>query len=308
MGEKLEGILLNNRTRLKDLFLKLTPSKEGCISLSEFTKFLKNVRIYPVIPKQDLISAPDLNKLLKRLNTTSTLTYTKFELIMKLIAEQSFNPMAPAIERVKMFIIHIRNYVKMHYQISLSINPPKKLMLETQVIKSINKSASPARGKNNSYRTLSRTNSITKAKNPEILHNSWIPVSKKTATRKESPSISHPTLVLTQKVGKNFSLNSTQAHEILTDRKKHQRSNSSNLLSSKNVTKSILETFENFRARHESVAQKKIPGSEMVRRHDKFIAKVRREGFSARFFLGIVFAAWKEVVKSGGDKVGEDWE
>jgi hypothetical protein len=46
----------------------------------------------------------------------------------------------------------------------------------------------------------------------------------------------------------------------------------------------------------------------MVRRHDKFIAKVRREGFSARFFLGIVFAAWKEVAKSGEDKVGEDWE
>lgn len=49
MTEKLDGILLNNRSRLKDLFLKLTPNREGCISLSDFTKFLKSVRIYPVI-------------------------------------------------------------------------------------------------------------------------------------------------------------------------------------------------------------------------------------------------------------------
>jgi Ca2+-binding EF-hand superfamily protein len=48
MTEKLDGLLLNNRNRLKDLFLKLTPNKDGHISLQDLTKFLKNVRIYPV--------------------------------------------------------------------------------------------------------------------------------------------------------------------------------------------------------------------------------------------------------------------
>jgi hypothetical protein len=213
---------------------------------------------------------------------------------MKLIAEQSFNPMAPAVERIKMFIIHIRNYVKMHYQISLSINPVKKTMMETQVIRSVNKSASPARGKNNSYRTLSRTNSISKGKISEILQNNWVTTAKK--SRKDSPSVSHPNLVFTQKVGKNFSLNSTQAYDFKTDRKKHQRSNSSNLLSKKNIGKMILESFENFKARHESFVEKKTDRSGVVKKYDRFIAKTKSSGFSAGFFKGIVFHAWKGLV------------
>ena len=49
MVDKLDGLLLNNRNRLKELFLKLTPTRDGCISLQELTKFFKNVRIYPVM-------------------------------------------------------------------------------------------------------------------------------------------------------------------------------------------------------------------------------------------------------------------
>ena len=91
---------------------------------------------------------------------------------MKLIAEQSFNPLAPIMERIKMFIIHIRNYVKMHYQISLSLNPVKKLLLGSQEINNNdNKSASPVRQKNQSYKNLSRANSISKKKIAEGLQN-----------------------------------------------------------------------------------------------------------------------------------------
>lgn len=216
---------------------------------------------------------------------------------MKLIAEQSFNPMAPAYERIKMFIIHIRNYVKMHFQISLSINPTKKILLETQEIRSINKSTSPARGKNNSYKTLSRTNSISKGKISEILQNNWMMPVKKQTLRKESPSISNAHLGLTQKVSKNSSLGSTQAHDLISERKKHQRSNSSQL-NKKNLGKMILETFENFKSRHENFVEKKINRNGLVKKHDKFIARAKNLSFSACFFKGIIFNAWKDLVKS----------
>ena len=49
MSEKLDGLLLNNRNRLKELFLKLSPTRDGYISLQDLTKFFKNVRIYPVM-------------------------------------------------------------------------------------------------------------------------------------------------------------------------------------------------------------------------------------------------------------------
>ena len=133
---------------------------------------------------------------------------------MKLIAEQSFNPLAPSAERVKMFIIHIRNYVKMHYQISLTTNFSKKLIIETQ---SNHKSASPTRVKNNSYKSLSRANSINKKKITEILHNNWM--STKKNSNKESPVIPQTQLVGNQKINKLFSLNSTRTNDIVTEKK-----------------------------------------------------------------------------------------
>ena len=300
MNDKLDGLLLNNRNRLKDLFLKLSPSRDGSISLQELTKFLKNVRIYPVYFTQDLISSPDLNKLLKRLNTASQISYTKFELIMKLIAEQSFNPLAPSLERIKMFIIHIRNYVKMHYQISLTINPVKKLLLETQEIFHTHQSASPTRQKNNSHKSLSRTSSICKPKVSEALQITVAEPLKKSSQRRESPGIvPHVHLLLSQKIGNMHSLNSTQSNEIISDRHKHLRSSSSAVAKPKNVEKLILDSFENFKSRHSTAVGKTGGNREgLVKKHDQYIGEVRKSLFSAGFVKAMIFNAWKGVVKN----------
>lgn len=185
----------------------------------------------------------------------------------------------------------------MHYQISLSINPAKKLLLETQEIRSTNKSTSPARGKNNSYKTLSRTNSISKGKISDILHNNWMVPVKKANMRKESPSISNTQLILTQKVNKNSSLNSTQGQDLVSERRKHQRSNSSQL-GNKNVQKLILESFEKFKSRHENFVEKKINRSGLVKKHDQFIINQKNSNFSSTFFKGIIFNAWKDLIHS----------
>jgi len=185
----------------------------------------------------------------------------------------------------------------MHFQISLSINHTKKTLLETQEVRSTNKSTSPARGKNNSYKTLSRTNSISKGKISEILQNNWMMPVKKQSLRKESPSISNPHLGLTQKVNKNSSLGSTQAHDLISDRKKHQRSSSSQV-KKKNLGKMILETFENFKSRHENFVEKKVNRDGLIKRHDKYIARVKSSSFSAGFFKGLIFNAWKDLVRS----------
>ena len=293
MTEKLDGLQLNNRNRLKDLFLKLSPSRDGSISLSELTKFLKNVKIYPVKIIKDLISAPEFNKLLKRINTTSSISYTKFELILKMIAESSFNPLAPTLERIKMFIIHIRNYVKMHYQISLSINPVKKLLLETQEIQKEYKSTSPARQKKNPYKSLSRTNSIAKNTIPEEKINNFLISSKKIIQRKDSPVIPHIQLLLTQKISKLSSLNSTQSNEIASDRRKHLRSSSSTVASSKNIHKLIQQSFENFKQKHQNFFNKTQNRTGLVKKHDKFIGSLRQSLFSAGFIKSLIFNAWK---------------
>lgn len=228
------------------------------------------------------------------MNTSSQVSYTKFELIMKLIGEQSFNPLAPNIERIKMFIIHIRNYVKMHYQISLSINSKKKVLLETQ---EVNKSASPVRHKNNSYKTLSRTNSISKGKITEVLQNNWMQPGKKLKVRKESPIIPHVHLLLTQKIGKLNSLNSTQSNEIITDRRKNQRSNSSAACKVKNIEKLMCDSFLNFKNRHTTYASKAKPRENLIKKHEKYIANVRNSLFSPGFIKNLIFQAWKAEIR-----------
>lgn len=180
----------------------------------------------------------------------------------------------------------------MHYQISLSINPTKKLLLETQELRQDHKSASPTRTKNNSYKTLSRTNSISKGKITEILHNNWMAPTKKISHRKESPVIPHVQLLLTQKI-KMSSLNSTQNNGMISDRKKHQRSSSSAVTSTKNIRKMIVKSFENFKNKHFSFVDKHCDRTAVVKKHDKYVSGIRKTMFSENFIKSLIFNAWK---------------
>lgn len=185
----------------------------------------------------------------------------------------------------------------MHYQISLTINTVKKLLLETQDLNKDHKSASPTRNKNSSYKTLSRTNSIAKTKIPEVSINNWMIPSKKTLSRKESPVIPHVQLLLTQKISKLSSLNSTQSNEIMSDNRKHLRSNSSAVMVSKNIKKLIQESFENFKLRHQTFATKNSHRPKLLKKHDQFISNLRTSLFSTGFIKSAIFKAWKGLIK-----------
>ena len=240
-----------------------------------------------------MISALDLNNLLKRLNTSTQFSYTKFELIIKLVAEQSFNPLAPISERIKMFMIHIRNYVKMHYQISLSINPIKKLLLGTQEISSGNKSASPARQNNYSYKSLSRKNSKFQINEGGIQHN-LIPPAEKISYRKGSPTVQ---LIVTQKVDNLRSSNNRQSCEITNDIRTHQRSNTT-ATSSKDLKQAFQEIFQNFKDKHQGIIKKPKNREKLIEKHDNYIGNLRSSLFTTRFIKSLIFNAWKSVIKA----------
>ena len=103
--------------------------------------------------------------------------------------------------------------------------------------------------------------------------------------------------MVTQKISKLNSLNSTQSYETITNRANHQRSNSS-VVPSKNVKQLIQETFENFKNKHQNVVDKTKNREKLIKKQDKFIGNLRSSLFSTGFIKSLIFNAWKNLIKN----------
>lgn len=109
-----------NRHKLKKVFSKHFPNKEGRITFSEFTRFCKNSRIHP-----DLVTMLELKRIIARLTSATqtskiTLAYAQFEHSLKHIAVATFNSTIPLEDKLRMLLLHIKNPCKQEYQVSLA--------------------------------------------------------------------------------------------------------------------------------------------------------------------------------------------
>lgn len=109
-----------NRHKLKKVFSKHFPNKEGRITFSEFTRFCKNSRIHP-----DLVTMLELKRVIVRLTSATqtskiTLSYAQFEHSLKHIAVATFNSTIPLEDKLRMLLLHIKNPCKQEYQVSLA--------------------------------------------------------------------------------------------------------------------------------------------------------------------------------------------
>ena len=122
MQGDLDSLFELNRSRLKKVFAKHFPSKEGKMSYAEFCKFCKNARIHP-----DLMSMLELKRTVVRLTSIAQtnkvqLSYAQFEHVLKHIAVATFNSTIPLDEKLRMLILHMKNPIKQEYQVSLHCN------------------------------------------------------------------------------------------------------------------------------------------------------------------------------------------
>ena len=118
----MDSLFDQNRSRLKKVFAKHFPSKEGKVNYAEFLRFCKNARIHP-----DLMSMLELKRTVVRLTSIAQtnkiqLSYAQFEHVLKHIAVATFNSTIPLDEKLRMLILHMRNPVKQEYQVSLHCN------------------------------------------------------------------------------------------------------------------------------------------------------------------------------------------
>mmetsp|Transcript_6960 Transcript_6960/g.12669 ORF Transcript_6960/g.12669 Transcript_6960/m.12669 type:complete len:374 (+) Transcript_6960:2157-3278(+) len=111
-----EGVLDVNRSRLKKVFGKLLPDKDGRVSFSELVKFCKLTKIFP-----DLVSMAELKKIAGKFGSSAKLSFSQFEQTLKLIATSFFTD-SNATERVKQLIRHIKNPCKAVFGVALMIH------------------------------------------------------------------------------------------------------------------------------------------------------------------------------------------
>jgi len=321
-------LIINNRQKLRKIFQLHAPSKQGKISLQEFTKFCKNLKIFP-----DLISSADLKKLLRNLSVSSGISFSSFEQLIKLLSNHSFNTVAPLTEKVRMLLIHIRNPCKMHYQVTLnfhnrreSLNHTPDSLGDSQQDPMEYDGTTPKR-ENSKYRKVSASphrdnglqvkslGSYSKKRTKE----SSVPPSP--LSEKEfspSPSIhSVPRTQLINKKNTDFKKVSNLYASNIKKIRDHYRTlsggyfetnSSSRSIPSSCITSPNKETISSkmssclrsFRDKHfEIVKQKpKVRNSDCrLKAQENYIASIRKKTFSSQLVLGVIFRSWRQVVE-----------
>ena len=110
-------LLTLNRAKFRKIFSRHNPDRDGKISFAEFSKFSKNVKIFP-----DLVTMLELKRLISfiinptmSVNSKISLNYTHFEKVLKQLAVNSFSSELSNQDKIKRFLDHVRNTVKHHY-------------------------------------------------------------------------------------------------------------------------------------------------------------------------------------------------
>ncbi|CDW85183.1 UNKNOWN [Stylonychia lemnae] len=111
-----------NRGKFQKIFQLLSTSNNSRINFTDLQRFCKQVNIFP-----DLTNVGDLKKLVagitflnekqQQFNNNAVYTYEQFEQILYELATQTLHLAKQKSERVRIFLLHIKNPCKMHYQI-----------------------------------------------------------------------------------------------------------------------------------------------------------------------------------------------
>lgn len=118
-------IIDRNRAGLKTIFARHSDSEEH-LSYSEALKCATALRIYPVIPTQDLLSSLELKRLFYKAADHFTtedqrvqLGYLQFERLLKMISSHCFHGELTETQRLQLLLMHIQTLAYTHYKVAL---------------------------------------------------------------------------------------------------------------------------------------------------------------------------------------------
>jgi len=118
-------ILDRNRAGLKSIFSHHC-SPEDQLPYSEALKCCTALRIYPVLPTQDLLSSLELKRLFYKAadhftveNPRVELSYLQFERLLKLIGAHCFAGELTTAQRLQLLFAHVQTLCQMHYKVTL---------------------------------------------------------------------------------------------------------------------------------------------------------------------------------------------
>ena len=113
-----------NRAGLRTIFARHSNSDE-LLSYSEALKCATALRIYPVIPTQDLLSSLELKRLFYKAADHFTtedqrvqLGYLQFERLLKMISSHCFHGEPTETQRLQLLFMHIQTLAYMHYKVA----------------------------------------------------------------------------------------------------------------------------------------------------------------------------------------------
>lgn len=320
--EETNLLIYSNKSRFRKVFAQHFPGKDGKISVPEFLKLCKVVKIFP-----DLIPLMELKKTLKNPTFVNGITYPSFEILLKVMASQSFNTAAPLADKLRMLLIHIRNSFKMHYQVNLQFNSrkiankmsptfsddslrnafePLKRTEESnrkpkRNYKSMSLARQPAPPKEERKSNLKIAFNTKKYENPDLLviENPEPPVTlKKMAS---SPfSLTYHGLPTKSSLGNSTKKNAycvllKNSEGPLTGPHARTRSEDDSWQTGKKNTE-IARIFSQFKHSHQLLVLKKpaIPNSQVViHKQREYLCSIRNRMFERRFVMRLIFNAWK---------------
>lgn len=286
-----------NRPRLKKIFSRLHPSKDGRINFIDVTRFCRQSHLNPVTPTQDLLSTLDLRVMLERLRpnyptSSITLSFLQFEQLLGRIAQTLRNVHAE--ERIRTMLEHVEMHCGRYYEVGFVYSEKES------------PTTTPFR-KNDGKRSYNKQ--IRERKEAESpLISTWSPFKYSQVPKgpETNPQLRRSIqLIRTSGVSRHRSLSKEADVSKISDETRLSEGLASRLsLPSPDTSylRSITETFESFRARHESLSDRLQPSKPIltqIRRYQDFIAHVRATSFSQNLTKRLILQIWRlEVMKS----------
>jgi len=290
-----------NRARLKKIFGRLHPSKDGRISFVDVTHFCRQSRLYPVCPIQDFVSTQDLREMLEKLRpnyptSSITLSYLQFEQMLSRIAQSLSNATSEC--RVQTLLEHIQLHCGTYYAISFVYSakgsPSGSFRLEE---------------KKGRYKQLSLSRRYAESPHMPVSRSpsKFSPMNTSLKGLEANPQLRRP--------ANQFRNSFANRHRSLSkegdvSKTSEEAGWSEGLMSRLSLPgpdspylRSITETFETFRAKYELISERNKPAGKpvrtQIRRYQDYLALVRGNTFSQELVKRLILQTWRlEVMRT----------
>lgn len=313
-----------NRQRLKKIFSRLHPSKDGRISFVDITKFCRNARLYPVTLMQDIVSTQDLKSMLEKIRpnyptSSITISYLQFEQLLARIA--ALMRSVPVDARIQTVLELVQTHCGEHYGISFAYSASKQSLPPAFHFDSPKRPSTFHDRKYSESPRTHRASTSSSSKGNSFLDLQCSPRTKPfpptVKSRESVPAAANPklrgsrmSLSTTSYRAMNSARNRSQSKEIDPSHSLEDK-NLTDLLVSKQLStdstpsspylRNISQTFEVFRLKHEMLAKRskslQKPVKTMLRHYQDFVWHVRTSSFSTNFVKRLLLHAWRQAVQ-----------